>query len=89
MKSGLIVRESQAMRLTGSIRNVKTGFETPFSVWFDGNSVNIIPLRFEFKPRSYLKLVFQADRQETPSTPPSTLPTMAADAREGWTQDFK
>jgi hypothetical protein len=66
VKAGLILRESQAMRLTGVIKNVKTGFETPFSVWFDGSSRNIIPLRFEFRPRSYLRLVFQADQQAAP-----------------------
>lgn len=74
VKAGLIVQDSQAMRLTGVIKNVKTGFETPFSVWFDGSSRNIIPLRFEFRPRSYLKLVFQADQQTAPA-PAATIPT--------------
>jgi hypothetical protein len=68
VKAGLLKKESQAMRLTGVIKNVTTGFETPFSVWFDGSSRNIIPLRFEFKPRSYLKLVFQADQQPAPAS---------------------
>jgi hypothetical protein len=67
LKAGLITQESQAMRLTGVIKNAKTGFETPFSVWFDGSSRNIIPLRFEFRPRSYLKLAFQADQQSVPA----------------------
>jgi hypothetical protein len=79
LKAGLIQHESQAMRLTGVIKNVKTGFETPFSVWFDGSSSNIIPLRFAFRPRSYLKLVFQADQQTAPTN--SALP--ATDVRAG------
>lgn len=73
VKARLIAEESQAMRLTGVIKNVKTGFETPFSVWFDGSSRNIIPLRFEFRPRSYLKLVFQADGQVAPAPAPTAV----------------
>ena len=48
------------MELTGLIHNVKTGVETPFRVWFDRTSPNSLPLRFEFQPKSYLRLVFEA-----------------------------
>ncbi len=66
-REGLIVDQENATRLAGVIRNSKTGLETPFLVWYDASSANILPLRFEFRPKSYLKLTFQADKEASPS----------------------
>ena len=56
----LIVSSRDVEELSGLIRNAKTGTETTFRVWFDRTSPNALPLRFEFQPKSYLRLVFEA-----------------------------
>jgi len=44
----------------GKIRNLRTGHETSFRLWLEDAS--IVPVRFEFQPRSFLKLTFEAVR---------------------------
>ena len=63
----LISTPSDAIEMAGLIRNAKTGAETAFRVWFDRTSPNSLPLRFEFQPRSYLKLVFEAQTGADPA----------------------
>lgn len=58
--AGLIEQPSSATMLTGAIRNEKTNEVTTFHLWFDRTSSDLLPLRFEFRPKSYLRLVFQA-----------------------------
>jgi hypothetical protein len=58
--AGLIANASSALMLTGAIRNEKTNEVTNFRLWFDRTSPDLLPLRFEFRPKSYLRLVFQA-----------------------------
>ncbi|MGA2181490.1 MAG: hypothetical protein ABSH47_00545 [Bryobacteraceae bacterium] len=60
VESHLISSPRDAVELAGLIRNAKTGVETTFRVWFDRTSPNALPLRFEFQPKSYLRLVFEA-----------------------------
>jgi hypothetical protein len=43
----------------GKIRNLRTGFETPFRLWLDEASDSIVPVRFEVQPRSFLRLAFE------------------------------
>jgi len=80
----LIASPFDSIELAGAIRNAKTGAETAFRVWFDRSSPNALPLRFEFQPKSYLKLVFDAQPSEDqavaksfaisgPHTPPPDL----------------
>jgi hypothetical protein len=45
----------------GKIRNLRTGRETVFRLWLDDNA-SIVPVRFEFQPRSFLRLTFEAER---------------------------
>jgi hypothetical protein len=56
----LMASARDAVELAGVIRNAKTGTETTFRVWFDRTSPNALPLRFEFQPKSYLRLSFEA-----------------------------
>jgi len=56
----LLTGNAPVLRLTGVIENEMTGERTTFSVWYQKGSPSILPLRFEFKPKSYLKLVFEA-----------------------------
>ena len=44
----------------GKIRNLKTRYESPFRLWLDGSSDSVVPVRFEFQPRSFLRLTFDA-----------------------------
>jgi hypothetical protein len=44
----------------GRVRNVRTGYETPFRLWLDEASESVVPVRFEFQPRSFLRLTFEA-----------------------------
>lgn len=45
------------MRLNGAIVNAKTGSKVPFRLWFEEGGH--LPLRFEYRPRPYLNLVFE------------------------------
>lgn len=45
----------------GKIRNLRTGRETVFRLWLEDDS-SIVPVRFEFQPRSFLRLTFEAER---------------------------
>jgi hypothetical protein len=45
----------------GKIRNLRTRHETAFRLWLEDSS-SIVPVRFEFQPRSFLRLTFEAVR---------------------------
>jgi len=64
----LIASPADAVELAGLISNATTGTETTFRVWFDRTSPNLLPLRFEFQPKSYLRLTFEALPAEDPGT---------------------
>ena len=64
----LLASPRDAVELAGLIRNVATGTETTFRVWFDRASPNLLPLRFDFQPKSYLRLAFEALPAEDPAT---------------------
>lgn len=67
VESRLLTSGKDAVELSGLIRNAKTGVETTFRVWFDRTSPNALPLRFEFQPKSYLRLVFEAQPAADPA----------------------
>jgi hypothetical protein len=60
-KGGLTESAQNVMMLNGSLRNEKTNETTTFRLWFEKGSANFLPLRFEFKPKSYLRLVFDGE----------------------------
>ncbi|MBV8552272.1 MAG: hypothetical protein JOY54_13300 [Acidobacteriaceae bacterium] len=70
-KAGLTDTAGEVQQLSGKIRNEKTGSETIFRLWFDASSANLLPLRFEFRPKAYLKLVFEAEPQAVMHTAPT------------------
>ena len=43
----------------GKIHNLRTNRETSFRLWLEDDS-SIVPVRFEFQPRSFLRLTFEA-----------------------------
>jgi hypothetical protein len=60
-KKGITAAADNITGLNGTIVNEKTKESTPFRLWFENGSPNFLPLRFEYKPKGYLKLVFDAE----------------------------
>jgi hypothetical protein len=60
-KKGITLSADNITGLNGTIVNEKTNESTPFRLWFETGSPNFLPLRFEYKPKGYLKLVFDAE----------------------------
>jgi hypothetical protein len=67
--AGLTTLPDAIVELTGVLRNEKTNEATTFHLWFEQGAANFLPLRFEFKAKSYLRLVFD----EKPPLPAETL----------------
>jgi hypothetical protein len=44
----------------GMVRNLGTGHEVLFRLWLEDTAGSIVPVRIEFQPRSYLRLIFDA-----------------------------
>ena len=65
-KAGLTNSPDLVVQLSGVLRNEKTNEVTNFRLWFEKGAANFLPLRFEFKAKSYLRLVFD---QEPPPAP--------------------
>jgi hypothetical protein len=65
-KAGLTASASGIMLLSGALRNERTNEVSNFRLWFEQGSANFLPLRFEFKPKSYLKLVFDVEAPPQP-----------------------
>lgn len=74
--AGLIEHAASAIQLNGSIRNEKTNEVTSFRLWFDNSSADVLPLRFEFRAKSYLRLVFQALPVDPPLNSPHVKKTL-------------
>jgi hypothetical protein len=68
-RAGLTASPEAIVQLSGILRNEKTNEVTTFRLWFEQGLANFLPLRFEFKAKSYLRLVFD----EEPPPPAQTL----------------
>ena len=66
-RKGITPEAERITQLTGAIVNEKTSESTPFHLWFESGSPNFLPLRFEYKPKGYLKLVFDAEPPGKPA----------------------
>lgn len=53
------VDRERLVTIYGKIRNLRTGRQTTFRLWLEDDS-SIVPVRFEFQPRSFLRLTFEA-----------------------------
>jgi hypothetical protein len=58
---GLVRDAATVWRLNGSIRDLDKDKSGEFKIWFDSTDASAIPIRFEFKPKSFLKLAFEQD----------------------------
>ncbi len=54
-------RPADVVRLTGKASNRHTGKGSKFRLWYDAGGESILPLRIEYRPRSFLHLIFEAD----------------------------
>ena len=48
------------LAIKGAIRNQSTGKRTAFRVWLENTPNQVVPVRIELQPRSFLRLTFQA-----------------------------
>jgi hypothetical protein len=55
------------VRLSAVLTEKRTGEKTPFRLWYQAGAEQMLPLRFEYQAKSFLRLTFEADvRAETP-----------------------
>jgi hypothetical protein len=57
---GLIRGASQVTRISGHVRRDTGGKESEFRLWVADGMERPLPLRIEYQPKSYLRLVFEA-----------------------------
>jgi hypothetical protein len=72
--AGLVKDPSRVLRLDGRSKHLATNSRSAFSIWQDSTDPNGLPLRFEFQPKSFLKLTFERD-------PSMRVPAQATQAR--------
>jgi hypothetical protein len=53
------------VRLSGMLQEKGSTQKTPFRLWYEKDSPNYIPLRIEYRAKSFLKLVFEHEPRET------------------------
>jgi len=53
--------DGSLMRLSGLLEETATGQHTPFKLWYERDSANYLPVRIEYKAKSFLKLVFETE----------------------------
>jgi hypothetical protein len=59
--AGLVKNPAGVLRLEGRSRHMATNSRSSFVIWQDLADPDGLPLRFEFQPRSFLKLTFERD----------------------------
>jgi len=58
---GLLAADAHAIRASGRIRHESGGPEKHFRIWVQEGAPRPLPLRIEYPPKSYLRLVFEAE----------------------------
>jgi hypothetical protein len=58
---GSIAKGASVVRASGKLRRESGGNETNFRLWFEPEAAMPIPLRIEYQPKSFLRLVFEAE----------------------------
>jgi hypothetical protein len=51
----------EVVRVSGTLRRVSGGREWEFRLWVEQGAAHPLPLRIEYQPKSYLRLVFEAE----------------------------
>ncbi|HXM41150.1 MAG TPA: hypothetical protein VN924_07850 [Bryobacteraceae bacterium] len=58
---GLIRAGAGVVRVAGKVRREAGGKETEFRLWVEEGAAQPLPLRIDFQPKAYLRLVFEAE----------------------------
>jgi hypothetical protein len=58
------------MRLNGTLHETATGQKSTFRLWYEKDSDSFLPVRIEYRAKSFLKLIFEKDpsAQQPPTT---------------------
>ncbi len=62
-QSGKPSGKAGLLPVRGKIRNLRTTIQTTFTVWMEDSPGSIVPMRIEYQPRAFLRLVFDAEGQ--------------------------
>lgn len=65
-EAGLVKHWASVLRLEGRSKQIATNDKANFTIWQDSSDPNGLPLRFEFQPKSFLKLTFERDPHVDP-----------------------
>jgi hypothetical protein len=58
---GIIRTGAAVVRVAGKVRRDAGGKETEFRLWIEAGAAQPVPLRIDFQPKPYLRLVFEAE----------------------------
>jgi hypothetical protein len=58
---GIIRPGAEVARVAGKVRREAGGKETEFRLWIEDGAAQPVPLRIDFQPKAYLRLVFEAE----------------------------
>jgi hypothetical protein len=58
-------------RLNGTLHETATGQKSTFRLWYEKDSESFLPVKIEYRAKSFLKLIFEKD--STAQQPPTTL----------------
>lgn len=58
---GILRGDARVARITGKVRRKSGGKETNFRLWVEEQAAQPVPLRIDFQPRSYLRLIMEAE----------------------------
>lgn len=57
----LVAAPDRIMRLNGVMTNLEDGSKSEFTLWFERGGDSGLPIRFEFRARAFLRLIFEHD----------------------------
>jgi len=58
---GLLRPGAAVARVNGKVQRMTGGKETEFRVWIEDGAAQPLPLRIDFQPKGYLRLIFEAE----------------------------
>ncbi len=58
---GAIAKGAAVARVAGKVRREAGGKETEFRLWIEADAARPVPLRIDFQPKSYLRLVMEVE----------------------------
>lgn len=66
LQRNLVRRADAVVKVEGRSRQLDNNRKAAFTIWKDCDNRSGLPLRFEFRPKSFLKLTFEADSAVKP-----------------------